>query len=278
MTKFWVGTGLVDSAAATVSVLDHGITVGDGVFETLVVHEGVPFALTRHLTRLAQSAAGLGLTAPDPDQVRQAVAAVVGAGGDLAGRGRLRITVTGGPGPAGSDRGDAVPTLIVTLTSLPTRPASTAVSTVPWTRNQNSPTAGVKSTSYADNVVALAYAKARGATEAVFANTAGELCEGTGSNVFVVVAGETLTPPLTAGCLAGVTRGLVLEWLNDVVPIREAVLPYDVLATADEVFLTSTGRDVLAVTRIDGRDVAMGPITAKIAGVYATRAAAVPDP
>jgi branched-chain amino acid aminotransferase len=278
VTSFWVGNGLVDSGAATVSVLDHGLTVGDGVFETLVVQEGLPFALTRHLTRLAQSAAGMGLVAPDPGYVRHAVAEVVAGGGDLASRGRLRITVTGGPGPAGSDRGDAVPTLIVTLTSLAPRPVSTAVSTVPWSRNENAPTAGVKSTSYADNVVALAYAKARGATEAVFANTAADLCEGTGSNVFVVVGGETLTPPLSSGCLAGVTRGLVLEWLAAVLPIREARLSYGVLATADEVFLTSTGRDVLAVTRIDERELAMGPITAKIAAVYSNRATAVSDP
>ena len=278
MTSFWVDDRLVDSAVATVSVLDHGLTVGDGVFETLVVNAGTPFALTRHLTRLAQSAAALGLIAPDPDRVRQAVAAVVAAGGDLGSRSRLRITVTGGPGPAGSDRGEALPTLIVTLTSLAACPASTAVSTVPWTRNENAPTAGAKSTSYADNVVALAYAKARGATEAIFANTADDLCEGTGSNVFVVVGGETLTPPLTSGCLAGVTRGLVLEWLEGVVPIREATLPYDILKTADEVFLTSTGRNVLAVTRIDERELASGPITAKIAANYSSRAAVVSDP
>ena len=136
----------------------------------------------------------------------------------------------------------------------------------------------MKSTSYADNVVALAYAKARGATEAVFANTAGDLCEGTGSNVFVVVGGQALTPPLASGCLAGVTRGLVLEWLKGVVPIREATLPYDVLKTADEVFLTSTGRDVLAVTRVDEHELGLGPVTAKIAGVYSKHAAAVSDP
>ena len=77
MTFFWVNDRLIDSAAASVSVLDHGLTVGDGVFETLVVRGGTPFALTRHLVRLAQSAAGLGLVAPDSDQVRHAVAAVV---------------------------------------------------------------------------------------------------------------------------------------------------------------------------------------------------------
>ena len=87
---------------------------------------------------------------------------------------------------------------------------------VPWTRNERAATAGLKTTSYADNVVALAHAKARGATEALLMNTAGLLCEGTGSNVFVVLDGELVTPPLSSGCLAGVTRALVIEWTGAV--------------------------------------------------------------
>jgi branched-chain amino acid aminotransferase len=115
---------------------------------------------------------------------------------------------------------------------------------------------GLKTTSYAENVVALARAAQAGASEALLANTAGHLCEGTGSNVFVAVGGRLLTPPLPSGCLAGITRELVLE----VVPeAEEADLPMDVLERADEVLLTSSTRDVQAVRCVDGRPLAGAP-------------------
>ena len=94
------------------AALDHGVTVGDGVFETLKVVDGVPFALTRHLRRLASSAAGLGLAPPDPRVIRDGIDEVLLAGEPLE-RGRLRLTMTGGPGPLGSGRGDAAATYVV---------------------------------------------------------------------------------------------------------------------------------------------------------------------
>ena len=120
---------------------------------------------------------------------------------------RLRITYTGGISPLGSDRGDGAPTLVVAVAPMRDWPASSAVATVPWTRNERSATAGLKTTSYAENVVALAHAHANGAAEALLANTAGNLCEGTGSNVFLVLDGQVVTPPLSSGCLAGVDPG-----------------------------------------------------------------------
>jgi len=252
--RTWVGNRdggvLVEPDQARISVLDHGFTVADGVFETLKVTSDGPFALTRHLRRLAQSARSIGLAEPDQDVVRRAVSSVVEAGSaDIGGLGRLRITYTGGPAPLGSDRGNAVPSLVVALAAGSPWPATTSLSTVPWTRNERSAVAGVKSTSYAENVVALNFAHEQGASEAVFANTRGELCEGTGTNVFVVVDGQVLTPPLSSGCLAGITRELVLEWFG----AAEVTLPAEVLLTADEVFLTSSTRNVHPVTRVDDR-------------------------
>src|SRR4029078_9248441 len=112
-------------------------------------------------------------------------------------------------------------------------------------RNERCPLAVLKTTSYAENVIALAYAAERGASEAVFGNLAGNLCEGTGTNVFVAVGGRLVTPPLAAGCLAGVTRALVLE-LTDAVEENVAL---GALARVDEAFLTSSTRDVQAVGR-----------------------------
>ncbi|MFF0743706.1 aminotransferase class IV [Streptomyces sp. NPDC004111] len=272
--KIWVNGGLSDADAARVSVLDHGMTVGDGVFETLKAVHGRPFALTRHLDRLTASARGLGLPDPDLDEVRRACAAVLDANPMLLGR--LRITYTGGTSPLGSDRGDAAPTLVVALGESVRRPDSTAVITVPWTRNERSALTGLKTTSYAENVVALARAREHGASEALFANTVGQLCEGTGSNVFVVLDGELLTPPVSSGCLAGITRALAVAWTG----AQERDLPQDVLERAEEVFLTSTLRDVQAVHRIDGRDLpgVPGPVTAKAVRVFAERAADDLDP
>lgn len=273
----WLGDRLVAPEAAVVSVLDHGLTVGDGVFETLLVRDGVAFAVTRHLARLARSAAGLGLAPPPEPLLREAVAAVLAAGEpDALRRGRLRITVTSGVGPVGSDRGDASPTLVVTLTATAPWGPSSTLATVPWVRNERGAVTGLKTTSYAENAVALARAHAAGASEAVLANSRGELCEGTGSNVFVVLDGVALTPPLTSGALAGVTRELVLEWGG--APVQERDLPYEVLRTADEIFLTSSTREVHPVTRVDDRDLVAGPVTAALAARFAESAAADPDP
>ena len=276
--RFWVDDRLVYPAQAEVSVLDHGLTVGDGVFETLLVRDGVPFALTRHLARLERSLAGLGFAGPGDGRVREAVAAVVEDAGDNAGFARMRITVTSGVGPLGSDRGTVRPTLVVTCAPAKAWPPTSSLATVPWVRNERSAVAGLKTTSYAENAVALAEAHRRGASEAVFADTQGRLCEGTGSNVFVVVDGELLTPHLRCGALAGITRELVLEWAPAVAPVREADLPYDVLMSADEVFITSSTRDVHPVDRIDGRQLAVGPVTTDVAAEFARRAAQDVDP
>lgn len=246
--KFWVGSGLVDAHDAVVSALDHGFTVGDGVFETLKVVRStgdpggfVPFALTRHLQRLRISADRMRLACPDDEFLRTAVGEVLDASAtELGDHQRMRITLSSGAGPAGSDRGDAGPTLTVTVSSGAAWPESTSIALVPWRRNIESPLVGVKSTSYAENVLALAAAKSAGASEAVLANSRGDLCEGTGSNIFVVVGGELVTPDLDSGPLAGITRALVCETM----PVIERVVTMDEVAEADEVFLTSSTRDV----------------------------------
>lgn len=278
MTRFWLDDRLVDAADARVSVLDHGFTVGDGVFETILVRDGAPFALTRHLARLQRSLAGLGIDGPATGRVREAVEAVVSGSGVGTDFSRLRITVTSGAGPFGSDRGDAAATLVVTLAEAAPWPATTSIATVPWARNERSAIAGLKTTSYAENAIALAAAKRRGASEAVLADTQGRLCECTGSNVFVVVDGEAFTPALDCGCLQGVTRELVLEWGPAVVAVHEAHLPYDVLFTADEVFITSSTRDVHPVVRVDERDLHVGPVTRALADRFTACATEDVDP
>ena len=270
----WVNGRLLDDPGApAVTVRDHGFTVGDGVFEAVKVVDGQPFALTRHLARMARSTAGLGLPELPAADVRTGIEAVLAA--EHLPLGRLRITYTGGVGPLGSGRGDHPPTLAVVADTLqPSSPTAT-VATVPWPRNERGALAGLKTTSYAENVVALAYAHERGAGEALFANLAGHLCEGAGSNVFYVVGGELRTPTLGSGCLAGISRALLLEWYGG----REVDAPIDVLDEADEIFLVSTTRDVQAVSRCDDRELETpGPVTAECRAVWQSREPKDTDP
>ena len=209
MTHIWANGVLLEADAARISPFDHGLLVGDGVFETIRVYDGQPFVWRRHLDRLAHSAAGLGLTVPDRADLRAAADGVLRAN-QLA-EARLRITITGGLAPLGSERGESPPTVIVAATEVRGHPATAEVVVVPWVRNERGAVAGLKTISYAENVRALVYARERGAGEAVFANTRGELCEATGSNVFLVRDDAVVTPPEESGCLLGVTRALVLE-------------------------------------------------------------------
>ena len=274
----WVSTagGLIASEDASVSIFDHGVTVGDGVFETILVRGGQPIALTRHLRRLERSCAILGLTLPARDALADAVDAVIAAGERATLVGRLRITVTGGRGPLASDRGGQEPTWIVALAETDPWPETTTAIVVPWRRNEYSPVTGAKTTSYAENVVAMHWARDKGYSEGIFLNTQGHVCEGTSTNIFMVMQGSVFTPPLTSGCLPGITRELVLEWTD----AQERNLTEAELLDAEEVFLTSSTRDVHPVVRLGAsweRD-GVGPVTAATRHVFSAKIQNNPDP
>jgi len=276
--KAWIDGQLLGSPRdRAVTVLDHGLVVGDGVFETVAVIDGRPFALTRHLDRLARSAEGLGIGRPDLDALRSGVAATI-AGQDLP-FGRCRMTVTSGPGPLGSPRGDGPHTVIVVTEPSPRPPAVSTIATAHWVRNERGALAGLKTTSYAENALMVEYAARRGASEAVMANTRGELCEGTGSNVMYVLDGRVVTPTLDSGCLAGITRALALEWLSSELDVVEEDAPIEVLASADEVMLVGTTRNIQAISRVDDRElVAPGPVTQTAQRIWAAEQAKDCDP
>lgn len=272
--KVWLDGRVLNSDDARVSVRDHGLTVGDGVFETLKVVDGVPFAFARHLARLRSSVGQLGLTAPSEDDLRTAATELLAAHapGEV---GRLRITITGGDGPPGTERGTGGPTVLMVTGAARHIDGAAVLATVPWARNERSAVTGAKTTSYAENVVALAFARERGADEALFLDTRGRVSEGTGSNVFWVSGGVIRTPALSTGCLAGVTRGLVVEWCG----VEEVEAPFASLAEAAEVFVTSSTRDVQAVRAVDGVSYpAPGPVTSEAAAIFAERSAKDVDP
>ena len=281
VTHSWINDELVPISDAKISVLDHGFTVADGVFETLLVADGKVFAIDRHLARLSQSASGLGIAMPDISIINKGISQVLTRNPSIN-FGRLRVTVTSGAGPLGSDRTSTSPTLVISLAEQAAWPASTKILLVPWTRNENSPLAGLKTTSYAENVYALDAAKRHGFAEAVFCDTSGRLCEGTGSNIFLVKGDQIFTPSDASGLLRGITRDLVIEWAKDsgFVVVERDVNPME-LWDADEVFITSSTRDVHPVSElakldsagnvVDRRTLASGLITEKLGNIFLTQ-------
>lgn len=265
----WLNGRLCRLGEACISPLDHGLLVGDGVFETLIARQGRPFAAHEHWERLVHSCAVTGLTPlPEADYLA-AMDAVLKA--NQLSEARVRVTITSGEGPLGSERGGAAQTVFVSATpSKPWAPTE-RVCLAPWSRNESGALAGVKSTSYGENVRALAHARALGCGEALVANTRGELCEGTGSNVFVVVEGRLITPPLSSGCLAGVTRRLVLQaCAAEGIPCFEEAVPATVLQHCEEAFLTSTTRDVHPIEQAgDHAMTAPGPMTRLVMAAFA---------
>jgi len=272
--RVWVDDRLVDDPTRpALSPIDHGVVAGDGVFEALKVTPAGPFTLQRHLDRLSRSAEALGLPAPDHGRITEAVAAVIeGRTWEL---GKIRITWTGGLGPLGSPAAYGPPTLVVAADAMSPAPPVGRIVTAPWLRNDAGAMTGVKTTSYAENVRGLAHAERHGGSEAIFANTSGNLSEGTGSNIFCVLGDEIVTPPLSAGILDGITRRLLLEWVDGIV---ERDLTVEQAKESSEVFITSSLRDVQAVGRWDEATFdAPGPRTTEVQRIFAERSAAGAD-
>jgi branched-chain amino acid aminotransferase len=272
----WLDGALLPLDEARISPLDHGLTVGDGVFETLRVYDSVPFAWRRHDARLRASARALGIDVVDTDALRRGADELLLANGLRDAR--LRITVTGGPAaPGSSRRAGGRPVTFMVATPFEPSDATADVVIAPWTRNEHGATSGLKTISYAANVRALAYAESKGADEAIFANTQGNLCEATGSNVFVVHRGTLVTPPPSAGCLLGVTRALLLELYRS---CEERDLPISALSDADEAFLSSTTREVQPIAHVDGTalPLAPGPTARQLAAAYSDLVARDLDP
>ena len=258
---------------------DHGVIVGDGVFETLVVvpngTDVAAFAVRRHLDRLRRSAEALRFDCPYRDEeLRDAIAQCLDA---APGAGVVRVTVTSSVGILGSHRGEGPGSTIVVAGNQPPKyPSGTAVAVVPFVRNNRGATAGIKTTSYAENVLALEEARRRGASEAIFADTRGRVSEGTGSNIFWSDGERLHTPPLDTGCLAGVTRELIMERLE----VAETHLPVEDLPLVPEAFLASSTRSVQSIGRIDSTDLPVvdGALTVAAAAAMAYLMATDIDP
>jgi branched-chain amino acid aminotransferase len=256
---------LVAPEDARVSVFDRGFLYGDSVYEVVRTYKGVPFELEKHLARLESSAARIHMALPASlDEIRADIAAAhVASGNDDS---YVRVVVTRGAGPIGLDPAMAIdPLRIVVARELsPPPPEAYAdgvkIALVSVRRNLRSAIdPAAKTGNYLNSVMALAEARERGAHEAVMLDHRDYVTEGASSNVFAVMERAVLTPPLDAGILEGVTRGVVFEVARRAglrvieLPLTEAALEH-----ADEVFITSSIREIVPVVRVDDRVVGSG--------------------
>jgi branched-chain amino acid aminotransferase len=272
------GSWYDDAAAATVSVLDHGLLYGDGVFEGIRFYAGEPFLLAAHLRRLRSSARCLLLDIPFDDTQLASLCheAIVRFG---APDGYLRLVVTRGRGALGvSPHTCARPTVILIAAPLQLYAAELYVSGVDVITSsirRAAPDAvppQVKSLNYLTSVLASIEARARGAHEALLLNAAGEIAECTADNLFLVSAGQLRTPPASAGGLRGITRDHVIALLRaDGLDVAETPLVLADAWTADEAFMTGTGAEVVPIASIDSRALdAPGPTTLRAQALFAS--------
>ena len=257
----WKNGELMPAAEATVSVYDHGLLYGDGVFEGIRFYHGAPFRLEAHLARLFRSARAISLHILfDERALATAVRRTIEASGMR--EGYARLIVTRGRGPLGLDVAACErPTVLVIVDALcmaggeiRQRGARLIVSAIRRAR-PDMLDARIKSLNYLGSVLARIEAARQGADEAVLLNARGHVAEGSADNIFIVRDGALATPPVTDGALEGVTRGVVMELAEAAgIPCREASLtPYD-LYTADGCFLCGTGAELIPVRDVDGRE------------------------
>lgn len=245
----WLNTGLVEETLPSLSPLDRGLTLGDGVFETLAAYQGRPVRLLRHLDRLKRGCDLLGIPLPLLD-FATAFEAVLKANNMQ--EAALRLTVTRGIAPRGILPPEKpVPTIMITAGDLPQfrDPACCVVATV-TRRNEYSPLCRIKALSYLDNILALQEAVKKGGDEAIILNTAGRVAETSRFTLFIVKAGKILTPPLKDGALPGIARAV----LSEKMPVIEQSLDLEDLYQAEEVFLTNS-LGVRPVVSIDGKKI-----------------------
>ncbi len=264
--------------AAKVSIFDRGFLYGDSVYETIGTAYGRLFAARDHLVRLERSAERIGLRAPPRAVIERAIAETVAAAGNP--ESRVRVILTRGTGKLDLDPATADDTQLIVIVfplGAPTPEMyakGVAVAIVSITRN--SPLAidpAVKSGNYLNNVLALGEARRRcRAYEAILCAGDGSIAEGSTSNVFAVVGGEVRTPPPEVGILDGITRAKVIELCRaNQIPFSQQRISPAELRGADEVFITSATRGVLAVTTIDEKPVGPGvpgPVTQRLMALY----------
>jgi branched-chain amino acid aminotransferase len=277
MTRVWINGKFFDKQDAKVSVYDHGLLYGDGVFEGIRIYSGKVFKHDEHIERLYESAKAIALTIPiPPAAMKAAVEATVAE--NKKHDGYIRLVVTRGPGTLGLDPRKCDPQVIVIVDDISLYPKDLyenglEIITSSYVRNHpNATNPRVKSLNYLNNILAKIEAIRAGCLEAIMLNHKGEVAECTGDNIFVVKKGVLRTPPSDAGILEGITRNFVIELARSAgIPFAEASLTRHDVYVADEVFLTGSAAEVIAVTKVDDRTIGegrQGPVTRKLRELF----------
>lgn len=272
--KIYVNGKLFDKHEARISVYDHGLLYGDGIFEGIRIYGGKIFRLHAHVERLYESARGIRLEIPlTPEKMAEAITSTVKA--NQRQDGYIRLVVTRGAGSLGLDaRKCTDPQVIIIVDNIELYPrelyeSGISLVTVATIRNHpNALSPRIKSLNYLNNIMARLEAVQAGCVEALMLNHKGEVAECTGDNIFLVKRGILKTPPLDAGILAGVTRDTVIELAGAAgITAQETVLTRFDVYTADECFLTGTAAEIVPVVKCDGRQIGTGkpgPITLQL--------------
>ncbi len=263
--KVWINGKLVDKEQAVLTVFDHAVLYGDGVFEGIRVYNGKIFQCAAHMDRLFASADGIRLPMPLTkreivDGMQEAIAA-----NDIS-DGYIRLVVTRGPGTLGLNPFECSdPTVFIIADQIALYPSDmyeTGLEVIIAKTRRISPemiSPTVKSCNYLNNTLARIEAVDAGAAEAIMLNAEGTIAEATGDNVFIVSEGAVATPPPESGSLKGITRQVVMGLCRNLgIPITERVVTVEQLYAADECFLTGTAAEVIAVTKADGRVIGAG--------------------
>lgn len=276
--KIYLDGKLLDEADARISVFDHGLLYGDGVFEGIRFYNNRVFRLEQHIRRLYDSAKSILLNIPiTPEEMTKAVCDTCRAN-ELS-DGYVRLVITRGTGPLGlSPFKCPKPSIIIIACGIQLYPESAyqnglvmaSCATRRPTHDTLSPQ--VKSLNYLNNVMAKVEAIQAGAEEGLLLNERGLVAECTGDNIFIIRNGTILTPPISAGALDGITRGAVFEIAASLgIPMREADISRHDIYTADECFLTGTAAEVIAATKLDQRligDGKPGPVTNRVIAAF----------
>lgn len=263
--QYWIDGRLYPKDEAKVSVLDHGLLYGDGVFEGIRAYGGRVFRLEAHLDRLWAGAQTLMLQIPmSREELRQAVLATLRANGLRDAY--IRLVVTRGVGDLGLDpRKCPRPTVIIITDTISLYPPElyekgmevVSVSTRKNIHQALSP--NIKSLNYLNQILGRLEVNRMGAPEGIMLNADGYVAEATADNIFIVARGTLITPPATAGILEGITRNAVMELaVREGIPLEERLFTLHALYNADECFLTGTGAEVVPVVRVDGRTIGAG--------------------
>jgi len=263
--KIYVDGKYYDQQNAKVSVFDHGLLYGDGIFEGIRAYNGRVFKLKEHIDRLFYSAKAILLNIPMPHgDIMRAV--IETCRRNKIHDGYIRLLVTRGVGSLGLNPYKCKrPSVIVIADKIQLYPPEyyergLDIITVPTTRNLHSAlNPAIKSLNYLNNVLAKIEAINGGCEEAIMLNSEGYVSECTGDNIFIVKGGQMFTPPLSAGALYGITRSVVMEMAREAsINVSEPNLTRYDLFNADECFLTGTGAELIPVVKIDGRVVGTG--------------------